>query len=185
LKILVPALGAEYNPKFTVSGGKGKPGKDKGDFTVYPDGNAKSVVIAVSSGTNSIGNTKFRTKGVPLPTIKAFAGNKEVDQKRGMAAPGPRSITVKAVPEAGFAAALRSEARYSVTSWTATLVRGRRPAGQKSFGTGKNCDIGSLRSNARPGDRIMIEVKDVVRRPSRGGTEPVKVGLVIINVPLV
>lgn len=185
LTILVPALGAEYNPTFKVTGGKGTKGKNKGDYTVYPDGNAKSVVINVYSGGTLIGPEKFKTKGVPLPTIKAYAGNKEVDQKRGMAAPGPRSITIKAVPEAGFAAALRSEARYSVTSWTATLVRGRRPAGQKSFGTGNNCDIGSLRSNARAGDRIMLEVKDVVRRPSRGGTEPVKVGLVIINVPLV
>lgn len=182
LTILVPALGAEYEPKFTVAGGVGQAGKNKGDFIVYPTG--KTCAITVKSGGNLIGTESFKTKGIPLPTIVAYVNGKPVDQKKGMVAPGPRSITVKAVPEAGFADALPREKTYNITKWSATLVRGRRPAGQKKFSTGDNCDISSLRSSARPGDRIMIEVNDVVRINSRRQSEEVNVGTTIINVPL-
>ena len=41
-----------------------------------------------------------------------------------------------------------------------------------------------MRSKAKPGDRILLEVKEVVRINSKKKREKVPVGLVIRNIPL-
>lgn len=183
LRILVPALGAEYDPAFTTSGGSGRKGKNKGDYVVYP-GAGKKVAITVKSGGATIGTESFKVRSVPKPDIVATVNGKPINEKQGVAAPGPRSITIKAVAESGFKAALPKEARYKITKWSATLVRGRRPAAApKKFSSGKG-DLSSMRSSARAGDRILIEVNDVVRVNSKNQSEKVPVGIVIKNLPL-
>ena len=41
-----------------------------------------------------------------------------------------------------------------------------------------------MQHQAQPGDRILIEVKKVIRRNFQGQNEEVKLGTIIMNVPL-
>lgn len=182
LSVQVPALGAEYNPTFSInSGNKLRKGSKKGEVVIIPS--TPKVQLTVSSGGQRIGTENFQVQLVPKPDIKAFAGNKEVDQKRGMTAPGPRSITMKAIPDQSFANFLPKDARYRVNKWTAMLVRGKRPVKTQDF-TSQTGNMSTFASQAKPGDRILIEVKEVLRLNFLDQVENVDVGTVIMNIPL-
>ena len=181
LNINCPALGTEYNPSFRATGGTATAGKKKGEVTVVPS--TPNVVLSVSSGGTKIDDLKFKVRKIPKPEIVALAKNKPVDEKRGVRAPGPRSITMKAIPDESFKAFLPKDARYKVTKWEATLVRGKRPVDKKTFTSG-NGNLSSFASKAKPGDRILIEVKQVKRLNFKNKSENVNVGLVLKNIPL-
>jgi gliding motility-associated protein GldM len=174
LKITCPALGPKYNPSFGISGGDLVKGKETGMIVVYP-GTAKGtkVAITVSSDGTPIGKKEFSTKPIPLPTIEVLTDGKPMDEKRGAVAPGPRGIQIRVKPDQAFSDALPTESKYSATASKATLVRGRRPVGG-SMSFGASADVNSFRSQAKPGDRIVIEVETVVRKTSRGGSEKVE-----------
>lgn len=181
LQINCPALGTEYSPQFNATGGSATAGKEKGKVTVVP--NTPNVVLSVSSGGTKIDDLKFKVRKIPKPEIVALNGSKPVDEKRGVKAPGPRSISMKAIPDESFKAFLPNDARYKVTKWEATLVRGKRPVDKQTF-TSEVGNLSSFASQAKPGDRIMIEVMSVMRLNFKGQTENVNVGLVLKNIPL-
>src|SRR5690606_11783038 len=131
LNVQVPALGATYDPSFTATGGSVIKGSEKGTVTVVPT--AKQVVLSVSSGGNKIGNETFSVRLIPKPEIVALANGRPVNEKQGMAAPGPRSITMKAIPDESFKNFLPKDARYRVFKWEAFLVRGRRAVASETF----------------------------------------------------
>jgi hypothetical protein len=56
----------------------------------------RSNVLNVSSGGNKIGSEKFQVRLIPKPEIVALTNGKPVNEKQGMAAPGPRSLAIKA-----------------------------------------------------------------------------------------
>lgn len=181
LQINCPALGTEYQPQFSASGGSASPGAKKGQVTVVP--NTPKVTLTVSSGGTRIDALEFKVRKIPKPEIVALNGSKPVDEKRGVKAPGPRSISMKAVPDESFKAFLPNDARYKVTKWEATLVRGKRPVDKKTF-TSEQGNFSSFAAQAKPGDRILIEVTQVMRLNFKGKTETVDVGLVLKNIPL-
>jgi gliding motility-associated protein GldM len=125
LNVQVPALGATYEPSFTAAGATVVKGATKGIVTVVPS--AKEVTLNVSSGGNKIGSEKFKVRLIPKPEIAVLANGRPVNEKQGMASPGPRTLSMKAVPDESFKNFLPKDARYRVTKWEATLVRGRRP----------------------------------------------------------
>jgi gliding motility-associated protein GldM len=186
LNIQVPALGTLYSPSFKVTGAIKKTGKGgKGSIVVVP--NQPKVSIAVSSGGNYIGTEKFKVRLVPKPELIAKLNSKKgkpVDQKRGMKAPGPRKIYMDAVPDNGFAKALPKDARFRTVKWTATLVRGKRPVGAPKTFTKPDGNLTAFAQKAKPGDRIMIEVKKVIRMNYLGKKLDVNIGTPIINIPL-
>ncbi len=184
LQINVPALGAEYNPAFSVSGGDLTKGAKIGSVIVYPAAGGKSVSITVSNAGATIGIENFQTKAIPRPEIQVMTDGRQMNEKMGQDAPGPRNISVKVVPDNAFASALPTESKYAATQWSATLVRGRKPAMPTANFSSGSADIGNMRSLAKPGDRIVVEVTGVVRRTSRGGTEKVEIGSVVKNLPL-
>lgn len=182
LNIQVPALGALYAPKFSVSGGTYRDGgKGKGSIVVIPT--KATVGITVSSGGQRIGVEKFKVRLVPKPTIVATSRGKEINPK-GVLAPGPRKIKMKAEAEAGFKAALPKDAKFRVTKWTATLVRGKRPVVSPKTFSKPDGNLTAFASKAKNGDRIMIEVKKVFRKTYTGKNVEVKIPTTIINIPL-
>lgn len=181
LNINCPALGTEYNPSFRAVGATTTPGAKKGEVTIVP--NAPKVVLTVSSGGTKIDDLKFGVRKVPKPEIVALSSGKPVNEKKGVKAPGPRAIKMKAQADASFKQFLPKDARYKVTKWEATLVRGKRPVDKKQF-TSENGNLSSFASKAKAGDRILVEVKEVKRLNFKGKTEKVKVGLVLKNIPL-
>lgn len=182
LNIQVPALGALYKPSFGVRGGTKIMGRKKGEVVVIPS--SPNVSISVSSGGQSIGTEKFKVRLVPKPDIKVVLPNgKQANQKQGERAGAVRSLSVRAeCPDATFASNLPKDARYYVSSWEVMLVRGKRPVNKRNV-SGSSFNVSSL-GQQRPGDRILIDVKSVVRKNFQNRTLPVSVGTVIINIPL-
>lgn len=181
LNVQVPALGSQYNPSFSASGATVVRGSQKGIVTLIP--NAASVKLNVSSDGTPLGSQDFKVRLIPKPEIIVMSNGKPVDEKTGMAAPGPRSLTVIAKPDESFQAFLPKDARYAVTQWMAVLVRGKRPVSTQNFTSGTG-NLSAFAAQAQPGDRIMVEVKQVKRTNFLNQQEIVNLGTPIKNVPL-
>jgi gliding motility-associated protein GldM len=182
LNVQVPALGSTYNPSFSASGAQVIVGAQKGMVTLVPASNSQKVTINVSSGGNAIGSQEFSVKGIPKPTIEALSGGVPVNEKTGMACPS--SIQMKAVPDESFKTFLPKDARYRVSQWDCILVRGKRPVATKNLTTDM-ANINDFKGVALPGDRILIEVKKIVRKNFQGVDEEVNMGSIIKNIPLI
>lgn len=182
LNVQVPALGATYAPKFSATGADIQTLPTKGGVVVIPTSPA-GVKLNVASNGNAIGSQEFKVRGIPKPTIQVLSGGKEVDQKNGMPAPGPRSISVKAKADESFSQFLPKDARYTVTKWNVMLARGRRPVTQQNF-TSETGNLSSFAAVAQAGDRIIVEIQEVYRTNFRNEREKVNIGTPIITVPL-
>ncbi len=182
LQINVPALGTEYDPSFNANGGDVIKGAKKGAVTVIP--NRAKVDLTVYSGGKALGVEKFKVKRVPNPTIKIFSRGKPVDLKNGVSASQfPRSIEARAIPEQGFAEFLPKDARYRVTGWEVTLARGRRGLANKKVSS-PTVNITDMAQKAKPGDRIIIELKRVQRMNFRDKIEDVNGVSEIFTIPI-
>ncbi|MBF9142797.1 type IX secretion system motor protein PorM/GldM [Hymenobacter properus] len=181
LNVSVPALGAQYKPSFSASGASAIQGAKVGDVTLIP--NSREVTLNVSSGGNAIGSQTFQVRPIPKPTIQCFVGGREANEKQGTPGTAVRSMTLKAVPDAGFATFLPDDARFRVTRYEVTLVRGRRPALAPKTISGPQADLSDVVNAYRDGDRLYVEVKEVQRMNFQGNTEPVSVQKQF-NIPL-
>jgi len=183
LNIQVPALGASYKPSFSASGATIVNGAEKGMIIVVPTTKEK-VSINVSSEGSAIGKVEFPVRAVPRPALVAKVNGQPVDQKRGVLQV-PQTIMVLAEPDPAFAAALPKEARYGVTDGEITLARGKREVKTMNFSSG-NVNLGPIRGEAQSGDRIIIQVKKVLRKNFREATEdvPVPTSSSIITIPV-
>jgi hypothetical protein len=79
---------------------------------------------------------------------------------------------------------LPDDAQYRVTRWTIRLARGPRPIGQPLRATSETVNLSQIMSSARAGDRLIVEIDQVLRRNFRGNTEEVNLGEEIVVVPL-
>ncbi len=172
LDVQVPALGSAYDPSFKVKGGSSQGGKG-GKVTIVPT--APNVELSVYSSGTFIGSQKFRVKQIPTPELVLKSGGKEIDLKRGVSKV-PREITLEAIGDTDFAQFLPKDARYKVTKWEVSLARGARAVQTLPF-TSTKADLSSFVSKARPGDRIVIEAKEVQRMNFRGEREKVRIGV--------
>jgi gliding motility-associated protein GldM len=180
LSVQVPALGAQYQPSFSASGASVITGQ-KGDVTLVP--NAREVTLNVSSGGNAIGSQTFKVRPIPNPTIKCYAGGSEANEKQGTPGLQIRSITLRAIPDPGFATFLPEDARYRVSRFTAVLARGKRPViGPKTI-NGPQGDFSDMTSAYKEGDRLFIEVQGVQRMNFQNQTEDVSMTRTF-NIPL-
>ncbi len=165
LKVKVPALGVEYNPSFSASGGSVLNGSGgKGSIIIVP--NSAKVSLSVSSGGNPIGTKSFSVKLVPKPTVKA----RGLNLKQGGAC--PRSVTLDAIPDPSFKDQLPRDARYRVGGFTVTLARGKRVIGTVKA-NGPTVNTSSLGQQAREGDRLVIELGPVQRMNFQNNVENV------------
>jgi gliding motility-associated protein GldM len=180
LSVQVPALGAQYQPSFSASGASVISGQ-KGDVTLVP--NAREVTLNVSSGGNAIGSQTFKVRPIPNPTIKCYAGGSEANEKQGTPGLQIRSITLRAIPDPGFATFLPEDARYRVSRFTAVLARGKRPViGPKTI-NGPQGDFSDMTNAYKEGDRLFIEVQGVQRMNFQNQTEDVSMTRTF-NIPL-
>jgi gliding motility-associated protein GldM len=181
LNVSVPALGAQYKPGFSASGASVLPGAKLGDVTLVP--NSREVTLNVSSGGNAIGSQTFQVRPIPRPDIKCFVGGREANEKQGTPGTAVRSMTLRAIPDAGFATFLPDDARYRVSRYEVTLVRGKRPAIPTRTINGPEANLSDVVNAYREGDRLYVEVKDVQRLNFQNNVEAVSVSKQF-NVPL-
>jgi gliding motility-associated protein GldM len=160
--IEVPALGTNYNPSFSAGATaqifKGdKPGR----VTIIPK--QRKISVTVSNGGATIGSAPFDVKNVPDPKYIAYLGSTPVDLRNGIRANQLGNLRFVAEPEANFKEEVPKDARYRIKR--AEVILGRGTAGvQRLNATNENPDLRTWVSQARPGDRIVIDIKDVVRR---------------------
>jgi gliding motility-associated protein GldM len=183
LNVQVPALGSTYDPSFTASGAQVIKGTNKGEVTLIPT--AKDVKLSVSSNGNKIGDQDFKVRLIPKPEIIVTSGGRPLDLKRGIAAPGPRELSISAKPDESFKNFLPDDAKYRVTQFEVALVRGRRPVGAPQTVNSSSINLNSYAAQAQAGDRYMVEVKEVKRMNFRNQIESVSgIQNNLFNIPL-
>ncbi|MEL7062508.1 MAG: gliding motility protein GldM, partial [Bacteroidota bacterium] len=181
LNVQVPALGAAYNPSFDAKGGSVITGGGKGLITIVPQDN--EVRLNVYNNKNLLGTQVFKVRTIPRPEINITSKGKVVNEKQGMPAPGPRSLEVKPIADESFKNFLPKDARYRVAQWEVSLARGSNAVKTKKV-NGQEASLSELAALARPGDRLVIEVKKVERLNFKGKIEVVKMGTIIHTIPL-
>lgn len=183
LNVQVPALGSVYDPSFTASNASTIKGQQRGLVTIVPTSAADVKLNVINSG-NLIGSETFKVRPIPKPEIKVLNGNAEINAKQGESIARLRTLNVKAVAEEGFAQFLPKDARYRVSEWTVTLARGSRPVAPPINATSESVNIASFASVAKPGDRIVVEIKKVQRMNFKGAIENVGIKESFVNIPL-
>jgi gliding motility-associated protein GldM len=184
VNIEVPALGTAYNPTFGAGGSaeiiKGdKPGR----VTIIPK--QRKISVSVSNAGTAIGTQGFDVKNVPDPRYVAYVGNNPVDLRQGIRANQVGALRIVAEPETNFKEEVPKDARYRIKR--AEIILGRGTAGvQRLNATNENPDLRAWSSQARPGDRIIIDIKDVSRRTYKDEDEKVvpKGSSGIIQIPI-
>ncbi|OJW72215.1 MAG: gliding motility protein GldM [Candidatus Amoebophilus sp. 36-38] len=181
LNIHVPALGINYNPKFTAEGATVIPGQGKGLVTLIP--NAPEVKVSVYNNGSFLDIITFKVRTIPRPEIQLTAGGKLINERQGVPAPGPRKLEIRAIPDESFKSFLPKDARYRVAEWEVTLARGSRPIQIKKV-TAQEISLTDFASLAQAGDRIVVEIKKVERLNYKDEIETVNVGTVVHNIPI-
>lgn len=181
LTVKVPALGSYYSPNFKADGAQVISGDNKGDIYVVPS--ARKVTLHVRSDGMYVGNKEFPVKAVPKPDLKILNRGQPVNRRDGEPASSVRSLMVRAVPDPSFKETNPRDARYSIKSVEAILARGSRVLARQNASSG-NVNLQSFVSKAKPGDRINIEVKRIIRKNFQNRTEEVKIVNNIVNIPL-
>ena len=183
LNIQVPALGADYNPTFTATGSIVKTTGKKGEIIVIP--NSPNVKLNISNNGTFIGKQNFTVKLIPKPVITMAKGNQKyiVNQIQGVTTSTLRSLSVKVFPENAFKKSNRDDSHYKITKWEAIWVRGKISKGVKKY-TSENSTLRDFANKVKPGDRIVIEVKEVKRKTYTGGIETVKIPTTIFTIPI-
>jgi len=183
LNVLVPALGLDYNPSFSATGGVAIKGAKKGLVTIIPTG--KTVKLTVRSSGNLIGTETFSVKPIPKPHLEISDRGKRINLKTGVKVPGPLSISMRAISDETFKDQLPKDARYRVTEWEIILARGSRPVKRETIKNKQDLAMNQYRALAKPGDRIVIEVKKVMRMNYQNKRETVRgIANTVFTIPL-
>lgn len=169
----VPALGTNYNPSFSATGGSVTKGSKIGNVIIVPT--QRKVNVSVSNAGAALGTEAFDVKNVPPPRIIAKDnGGRPVDLKNGIKAGAVAGLRVNADPDENFKSEVPKDANFRIRNMEIILARGTQRVAQMTLTT-ESIDLTAWRSQMRPGDRIMIEPKTVVRMTFDGKAEPVRV----------
>lgn len=183
VNIEVPTLGTNYNPAFSAQGAEIIKGDRPGRVTIIP--NQRKVTVAVNNSGTFIGNEVFDVKQVPRPRIIAKDNNgRDIDLKNGIKAGTLAGLRVNAEAEENFKNEVPKDANYRIRNMSVILARGTARVAEQTI-NGEVIDLTAWRSQMRPGDRIVIEPKNVVRMTYKGSPETVAVsGQDIVQIPV-
>ena len=182
--IEVPALGTNYNPSFSAgSSAEIIKGNKPGRVTIIPK--QRKISVAVSNAGTSIGTQGFDVKNVPDPRYVAYIGNTPVDLRQGIRPNQVGALRFAAEPESNFKDEVPKDARYRIRRAEVILGRGTAAAARMNA-TNENPDLRAWANQARPGDKIVIDIKDVSRRTFKDEDEKVvpKGSTGIIQIPI-
>jgi gliding motility-associated protein GldM len=170
VNIEVPSLGTSYNPSFSAgSGATIIKGTKAGQVTIIPK--QRKIQVAVSNAGTSIGSQEFAVKNIPDPRYVAYIGNSPVDLRTGIRVNQLGQLRVVAEPEPNFKDEVPKDARYRIKKMEIILGRG-------TTGVQRGTEIDQLRawiSSARPGDKLIFDIKDVARKTFTDEEEKVDV----------
>ena len=180
----VPALGLDYHPTFDAGqSAEIIPGEKPGRITVIP--RQRKVTIEVINNGASIGTHHLDVKKIPDPTFVAYIGNTPVDLRSGIRANQLPYLRFAAEPDPDFKEEVPRDARYTIKRAQISLGRGSR-AVQSLSATSETPDLTSWISDARPGDRVIIDIREVIRKTFTDSEEQVEIrgSSGIIHIPI-
>ncbi len=173
VNIEVPALGTSYNPSFSITGGEIVKGSKIGQVIIIP--NQRKVNVTVSNSGSNLGSEPFDVKLVPRPRIIAKDNNgRDIDLKNGISITAATALRVVAESEANFKQEVPKDANFRIRNMSVILARGTAQVKEMTL-TSEGVDLSSMRALMRPGDRLIIEPKSVVRMTYKGTPEAVTV----------
>ncbi|MEO7988283.1 MAG: gliding motility protein GldM [Chryseolinea sp.] len=183
VNIEVPALGSNYNPSFAATSAEIIKGAKPGMVTIIPK--QRKISVSVSNAGTKLGDQPFDVKNIPEPKYIAYIGTTPVDLRTGIKANQLGNLTIKAVPEENFKQEVPKDARYRIKK--ADIALGRGTASVQSLrGTNENPDLRAWIGQARPGDKIVVEIKEVSRRNFKDDEEKVDIkgssGIIFIQI---
>ena len=183
VNIDVPSLGTSYEPSFTASGAEIQRGAKKEQAIIIPS--QRKVVVTVRSAGTMIGTETFDVKNVPRPRIVAKdQNNRPIDLKSGIKAGAVAGLRINAEAEENFKNEVPKDANYRIRNMSISLVRGTQQVNEITA-TSEVVDLAAWRSIMRPGDRIVVQPKNVVRMTYKGAPETVSVtGQDIVTIPI-
>jgi gliding motility-associated protein GldM len=183
VNIEVPSLGTSYNPSFSISGGELIKGQKIGNVVIIPT--QRKVNVTVSNSGNNLGTEPFDVKNVPRPRIVAKDNNgRSIDLKNGIRAGAIAGLRVNAEADENFKREVPKDANFRIRNMSVILARGTARVQELTL-TSENIDLSAWRAQMRPGDRIIIEPKTVVRMTYQGKAETVVVsGQDIVTIPI-
>lgn len=182
VNIEVPALGTNYNPSFSAKGGEIIKGAKAGQVTIIPK--ERKVAVTVINNGATLGTESFDVKPIPKPRYVATdASGKEIDQKNGVRGASLTSLRISAEAEDNFKQEVPKDANYRIRNMDVILARGTQRVATITA-TSELPDIRAWRSQLRPGDRIIVDIKSVTRRTFQGEDEKVDVVSGVINIPI-
>jgi gliding motility-associated protein GldM len=172
VNIEVPALGSNYNPSFSSPGADIRKGDKPGKVTIIPS--QRKITVAVSNGGAPIGSQPFDVKTIPEPRFVAYVGNSPVDLRQGVKANQLRSLRIVVEPDANFKEEVPKDARYNIKNMDVILGSGPTAKNRMSANNGSP-DLGAWGGNAKPGDRLVFDIKDAVRKTFTDNDEKVPI----------
>lgn len=181
--IEVPALGTSYNPNFSSSGAEIRKSPERGKVTIIP--RERKITVNVSNGGTPIGGQPFDVKNVPEPRYVAYIGNSPVDLRQGVKPAQLRSLRIVVEPDANFKEEVPKDARYNIKDMEVIFGSGPVAKGTMQARNG-NPDLAAWSGQAKAGDRIVFNIKDVARKTFTDSDEKVPIkgsnGVIIIPV---
>jgi len=181
MAIKVPALGVYYHPEFATEGGVLKKVDGQGTVTIQPQ--ASNVKVRVINQGQLIGEKKFKVKLIPKPEVEIRVNNQLVDPVVGVSKGVIRTITVKIIPNAEFAATQPEDAYYEIVEWKVCVARNRKVIGNQNPPR-TVFSLGQMAASLNTNDDILVEVKKVRRRNYLGQWEEVNMSNRPFTIPI-
>ena len=103
--------------------------------------------------------------------------------KNGVRGTGLTGLRINAEAEENFKAEVPKDANYRIRTMDVILARGNARVDQ-FVSNSESLDLNRWRSQFRPGDRIIVDIKNVTRNTFTGEQEPITVvsGTLIISI---
>jgi gliding motility-associated protein GldM len=182
VNIEVPALGTNYNPTFSGKGAEIVKGAKTGQVIIIPK--ERKVGVTVINGGATLGTENFDVKPIPKPRYVAKDGSgKEIDQKNGVRGAALTSLRIAAEPDDNFKSEVPKDANFRIRTMEVILARGTARVATINA-TSELPDISAWRSQFRPGDRIVVDIKTVTRGTFQGEQEKVDVVGGVLTIPI-
>lgn len=185
LKVSCPPLGADFRPSFVGSQGGEFIPEGVGQLTVVP--NSPTVKLNISNNGNKLHESVMNVMLIPKPNLLVKNANGSlIDLKNGLLPPYPNRLCVDALPDESFFKTNPRDARYKVAEMEVMVIRGSNRALTPPKIVQGNCiDLSFLNNlQLKEGDRILIDVKKVLRANFRNEVEEVRFNNPLFNIPI-
>ena len=175
LTFMVPALGSDYNPKFSVTGGTIASSTASGKVVILPT--QPNVSVKISNNGIYIGKSNFKVKLIPPPEVDIKCNGRKINPINGNSLTDVAKLELRLEAEKSFKEQNPRDAHFYPKQWQVRLVRNKRVIGTKVLRRSKENIRGFLSNkSARSGDMIVIDEIKIKRKNYQNRSENFNIG---------